>query len=43
MVNGIVDQASDQGRSEGRVQGRRWQVHVAAAFPLARYYRPVFG
>ncbi|MGB6066651.1 MAG: hypothetical protein WBG50_17740 [Desulfomonilaceae bacterium] len=23
--------------------GRRWQVHVASAFPLARYYRAVFG
>lgn len=23
--------------------GRRWYVHVAAAFPLARYYRAVFG
>ncbi len=24
-------------------QGRRWYVHVASAFPLARYYRAVFG
>jgi hypothetical protein len=23
--------------------GRRWYVHVAAAFPLAHYYRAVFG
>jgi hypothetical protein len=23
--------------------GRRWQVHVASAFPLARYYQAVFG
>jgi Transposase DDE domain group 1 len=23
--------------------GRRWQVHVASAFPLAGYYRAVFG
>jgi len=23
--------------------GRMWQVHVASAFPLARYYRAVFG
>jgi hypothetical protein len=23
--------------------GRRWHVHVAAAFPLARYYCTVFG
>ncbi len=23
--------------------GRKWQVHVASAFPLARYYRAVFG
>jgi hypothetical protein len=23
--------------------GRRWQVHVGSAFPLARYYRAVFG
>jgi hypothetical protein len=23
--------------------GRRWQVHVASAFPVARYYRAVFG
>jgi len=23
--------------------GRRWYVHVASAFPLARYYRAVFG
>jgi hypothetical protein len=23
--------------------GRRWQVHVASAFPLARHYRAVFG
>jgi hypothetical protein len=23
--------------------GRRWQVHVASAFPLARYYCTVFG
>ncbi|MBU2549752.1 MAG: transposase [Proteobacteria bacterium] len=22
--------------------GRRWQVHVASAFPLARYYEAVF-
>jgi hypothetical protein len=22
--------------------GRRWQVHVASAFPLAGYYRAVF-
>jgi hypothetical protein len=23
--------------------GRRWYVHVASAFPLARYYQAVFG
>ncbi len=23
--------------------GRRWQVHVASAFPLSRYYQAVFG
>jgi hypothetical protein len=23
--------------------GRRWQVHVASSFPLARYYQAVFG
>ncbi len=23
--------------------GRKWQVHVASAFPLAQYYRVVFG
>jgi hypothetical protein len=23
--------------------GRRWQVHVASAFPLGRYYQAVFG
>jgi hypothetical protein len=23
--------------------GRRWQVHVASACPLGRYYRAVFG
>jgi hypothetical protein len=23
--------------------GRKWQVHVASAFPLAPYYRAVFG
>ena len=23
--------------------GRRWQVHVALSFPLARYYQAVFG
>ena len=23
--------------------GRRWQVHVASAFPLARHYEAVFG
>lgn len=23
--------------------GRKWQVHVASAFPLARYYQAVFG
>jgi hypothetical protein len=23
--------------------GRRWQVHVASAFPLARHYQAVFG
>jgi len=23
--------------------GRRWQVHVASAFPLARYYQAVFA
>ncbi|MGO9121369.1 MAG: IS1380 family transposase [Desulfomonilaceae bacterium] len=23
--------------------GRRWYVHVASAFPLSRYYQPVFG
>ena len=23
--------------------GRRWQVDVASAFPLAKYYRAVFG
>jgi len=22
--------------------GRKWQVHVASAFPLTRHYRPVF-
>ena len=24
-------------------QGRRWQVHVASALPMARHYRAVFG
>ena len=23
--------------------GRRWQVHVACAFPLAHHYRAAFG
>jgi hypothetical protein len=23
--------------------GRKWQIHVASVFPLARYYRAVFG
>jgi hypothetical protein len=23
--------------------GRKWQVHVASAFPLSRYYQAVFG
>ncbi len=23
--------------------GRRWQVHVASAFPLAHHYRAAFG
>ncbi len=23
--------------------GRKWQVHVASAFPLARHYRAAFG
>jgi len=23
--------------------GRRWYVHVASAFPLARHYQAVFG
>ena len=23
--------------------GRRWRVHVASAFPLARYYRALLG
>lgn len=23
--------------------GRRWQVYVASAFPLARHYQAVFG
>jgi len=23
--------------------GRRWYVHVASGFPLARYYQAVFG
>jgi hypothetical protein len=30
-------------RAKVAYHGRKWQVHVASAFPLARYYRAVFG
>ena len=43
-VNREVYQVSDQSRSDMLYHdGRRWLVHVASAFSLARHYQAEFG
>lgn len=43
MVLALILDTLSESERKSLYRGRRWQVHVASALPLARYYQAVFG